>query len=154
MSAYEIVVSGQLNLKGKALDVRTGRVKKKKKHSHHHDRRWKFWNINWSYWRYNGSWQAWGWTFIHLLTMTTSCQLIEGISIRGRKLRCGGWQRLQINDMVAKSRNSISIWQISVSIPRVVAFCLSRFLMPFETPIPSLCKAYKGWEAWPGSQEF
>ena len=32
MSAYENVVGGKLKLKGKALDVKTGGVKKKKKH--------------------------------------------------------------------------------------------------------------------------
>ncbi|XP_010912529.1 uncharacterized protein [Elaeis guineensis] len=38
MSAYENVVSGKLKLKGKALDVKTGGIKKKKKHKHDQDR--------------------------------------------------------------------------------------------------------------------
>lgn len=33
MSGYENVVVGKLKLKGKALDVKSGGVKKKKKHS-------------------------------------------------------------------------------------------------------------------------
>ncbi|PIN00816.1 Conserved alpha-helical protein [Handroanthus impetiginosus] len=33
MSAYENVVAGKLRLKGKALDVRDGSIKKKKKHT-------------------------------------------------------------------------------------------------------------------------
>lgn len=37
MSSYENVVGGKLKLKGKALDVKTGGIKKKKKHKHHHD---------------------------------------------------------------------------------------------------------------------
>ncbi|KAF5183626.1 7-dehydrocholesterol reductase-like protein [Thalictrum thalictroides] len=38
MSAYENVVGGKLKLKGKALDVKAGGLKKKKKHKKHHDR--------------------------------------------------------------------------------------------------------------------
>ncbi|XP_008781567.2 protein FAM32A-like [Phoenix dactylifera] len=38
MSAYENVAGGKLKLKGKALDVKAGGVKKKKKHKHHNDR--------------------------------------------------------------------------------------------------------------------
>ncbi|XP_073011069.1 uncharacterized protein [Typha latifolia] len=37
MSAYQNVVGGKLKLKGKALDVKAGGVKKKKKHKQHHD---------------------------------------------------------------------------------------------------------------------
>ncbi|GMI81945.1 hypothetical protein like AT1G16810 [Hibiscus trionum] len=40
MSEYENVVGGKLKLKGKALDVKTGGIKKKKKHKkqiQHHD---------------------------------------------------------------------------------------------------------------------
>ncbi|XWS16610.1 hypothetical protein CRYUN_Cryun34aG0104500 [Craigia yunnanensis] len=36
MSAYENVVGGKLKLKGKALDVKAGGIKKKKKHKKHH----------------------------------------------------------------------------------------------------------------------
>ncbi|KAI3468436.1 hypothetical protein Pfo_025099 [Paulownia fortunei] len=36
MSAYENVVAGKLRLKGKALDVRDGGIKKKKKHKERH----------------------------------------------------------------------------------------------------------------------
>ncbi|XP_008807665.1 protein FAM32A-like [Phoenix dactylifera] len=38
MSAYENVVGGKLKLKGKALDVKTGGVKKKTKQKHHYNR--------------------------------------------------------------------------------------------------------------------
>uniref|UniRef100_A0A1D1XJI5 Protein FAM32A n=1 Tax=Anthurium amnicola TaxID=1678845 RepID=A0A1D1XJI5_9ARAE len=37
MSAYNNVVGGKLKLKGKALDVKAGGVKKKKTHKHHYD---------------------------------------------------------------------------------------------------------------------
>ncbi|OAY73749.1 protein FAM32A-like [Ananas comosus] len=37
MSSYENVVPGKLKLKGKALDVKAGGIKKKKKHKHHQD---------------------------------------------------------------------------------------------------------------------
>ncbi|GKV26744.1 hypothetical protein SLEP1_g35984 [Rubroshorea leprosula] len=37
MSAYDNVVGGKLKLKGKALDVKAGGVKKKKKHKKHQD---------------------------------------------------------------------------------------------------------------------
>ncbi|KAA8547771.1 hypothetical protein F0562_004200 [Nyssa sinensis] len=37
MSVYENVVGGKLKLKGKALDVKTGGMKKKKKHKKHYD---------------------------------------------------------------------------------------------------------------------
>lgn len=37
MSAYENVVGGKLKLKGKALDVKAGGVKKKKKHREHYE---------------------------------------------------------------------------------------------------------------------
>lgn len=37
MSAYENVVGGKLKLKGKALDVKAGGMKKKKKHKKHYD---------------------------------------------------------------------------------------------------------------------
>lgn len=37
MSAYENVVGGKLKLKGKALDVKAGGIKKKKKHKKHED---------------------------------------------------------------------------------------------------------------------
>ncbi|KAJ0988272.1 hypothetical protein J5N97_006628 [Dioscorea zingiberensis] len=37
MSAYENVVGGKLKLKGKALDVKAGGIKKKKKQKHRHD---------------------------------------------------------------------------------------------------------------------
>lgn len=37
MSAYDNVVGGKLKLKGKALDVKVGGVKKKKKVKKHHD---------------------------------------------------------------------------------------------------------------------
>ncbi|XWS11626.1 hypothetical protein CRYUN_Cryun37aG0014700 [Craigia yunnanensis] len=38
MSSYENVVGGKLKLKGKALDVKAGGIKKKKKHKkQHHD---------------------------------------------------------------------------------------------------------------------
>ncbi|KAA8540163.1 hypothetical protein F0562_024274 [Nyssa sinensis] len=37
MSVYENVVGGKLKLKGKALDVKTGGMKKKKKHKKHCD---------------------------------------------------------------------------------------------------------------------
>ncbi|KAK1277645.1 hypothetical protein QJS04_geneDACA015915 [Acorus gramineus] len=37
MSAYDHVVGGKLKLKGKALDVKAGGVKKKKKSKHHYD---------------------------------------------------------------------------------------------------------------------
>ena len=36
MSAYENVVCGKLKLKGKALDVKAGGIKKKKKHKKQH----------------------------------------------------------------------------------------------------------------------
>ncbi|KAL0287758.1 UNVERIFIED_CONTAM: hypothetical protein Sangu_2677700 [Sesamum angustifolium] len=36
MSAYENVVAGKLRLKGKALDVKDGSIKKKKKHKERH----------------------------------------------------------------------------------------------------------------------
>lgn len=35
MSGYDNVVGGKLKLKGKALDVKAGGVKKKKKHGYH-----------------------------------------------------------------------------------------------------------------------
>ena len=35
MSAYDNVVGGKLKLKGKALDVKAGGIKKKKKQKHH-----------------------------------------------------------------------------------------------------------------------
>ncbi|KAF8389447.1 hypothetical protein HHK36_026142 [Tetracentron sinense] len=38
MSTYENVVGGKLKLKGKALDVKAGGIKKKKKHRKHYDR--------------------------------------------------------------------------------------------------------------------
>ncbi|XP_060179562.1 uncharacterized protein LOC132609538 isoform X2 [Lycium barbarum] len=37
MSAYENVVAGKLRLKGKALDVKSSGIKKKKKHKHQYD---------------------------------------------------------------------------------------------------------------------
>lgn len=37
MSAYENVIGGKLKLKGKALDVKSGGVKKKKKQKKHRD---------------------------------------------------------------------------------------------------------------------
>ena len=37
MSAYENTVGGKLKLKGKALDVKAGGLKKKKKHKKHFD---------------------------------------------------------------------------------------------------------------------
>ncbi|KAM3270703.1 protein FAM32A-like [Capsicum chacoense] len=37
MSAYKNVVSGKLRLKGKALDVKSSGIKKKKKHKHQYD---------------------------------------------------------------------------------------------------------------------
>ena len=37
MSAYENIVGGKLKLKGKALDVKAGGLKKKKKHKKHFD---------------------------------------------------------------------------------------------------------------------
>lgn len=37
MSSYDNVVGGKLKLKGKALDVKAGGVKKKKKHKKHYD---------------------------------------------------------------------------------------------------------------------
>lgn len=37
MSDYENVVAGKLKLKGKALDVKSNRIKKKKKHKHQYD---------------------------------------------------------------------------------------------------------------------
>ncbi|KAJ8760055.1 hypothetical protein K2173_010911 [Erythroxylum novogranatense] len=37
MSAYDNVVGGKLKLKGKALDVKAGGMKKKKKHKKHND---------------------------------------------------------------------------------------------------------------------
>jgi hypothetical protein len=37
MSGYENVVGGKLKLKGKALDVKAGGVKKKKKNKKHQD---------------------------------------------------------------------------------------------------------------------
>ncbi|KAH0644276.1 hypothetical protein KY284_032160 [Solanum tuberosum] len=37
MSDYENVVAGKLRLKGKALDVKSNRIKKKKKHKHQYD---------------------------------------------------------------------------------------------------------------------
>lgn len=37
MSAYDNVVGGKLKLKGKALDVKAGGMKKKKKHKKNHD---------------------------------------------------------------------------------------------------------------------
>ena len=36
MSAYENIVGGKLKLKGKALDVKAGGIKKKKKHKKQH----------------------------------------------------------------------------------------------------------------------
>ena len=37
MSAYDNIVGGKLKLKGKALDVKAGGVKKKKKNKKNHD---------------------------------------------------------------------------------------------------------------------
>lgn len=37
MSSFENVVGGKLKLKGKALDVKTGGMKKKKKHRQHYE---------------------------------------------------------------------------------------------------------------------
>uniref|UniRef100_A0A6V7QYG9 Uncharacterized protein n=1 Tax=Ananas comosus var. bracteatus TaxID=296719 RepID=A0A6V7QYG9_ANACO len=126
MSSYENVVPGKLKLKGKALDVKAGGIKKKKKHKHHQDGESQSGNNEL---QAGGSSESLAETNedlpkteklgakkIHRHMMNTSRQLRDDILNRGRESTCIGWQRPLINHIVTGLRGSISILRTSASI--------------------------------------